>query len=276
MIPGEKFGVRNVAHEPDTIAKARVDGLRHERHPARTIADDHGHRVEPLDGVKKYVNPLIGDDPPDKQHDRRPHVGPDGLYARGRHTQQPITGPIEAKRDHRALVLIARERGQFHHRGRCDHDSDRAPQCELQQRFIKQLVLQRRTDDLAVEPDDQRHPRTSDRIRQQRHRVGLMQHDHIGVGARQPQRKHRRHGDRPECRDARDAAHGDVVHRLVNRSMFFVQNQRLRVDGRTFATAQRLDDGFDTTAIRCVILPEVQDAKRAHCDAARRRGTARI
>ena len=68
---------------------------------------------------------------------------------------------------------------------------------------------------------------------------------------------------------------GDPVHDLLGRAIDLVQHESVALDLRALAVTQRLDDGLDAAAIGRVVLPEMQDAKRAHCEAAIRRGTAR-
>ena len=59
-------------------------------------------------------------------------------------------------------------------------------------------------------------------------------------------------------------------------SIDLIEHERLRVDSRALAATERFDDRLDATAIGRVVLPEVQDAKRAHSEAASRRGTSRM
>ena len=110
----------------------------------------------------------------------------------------------------------------------------------------------------------ERRPRPRDEVRQQRHRVRLVQHDEIGVGAREPERQGRSHGDGANRQPARDARDGHTVHDVVSRLARAVHHERVRLDDSLLSATQRLQRRLHAALLRRIELSEMQNSQAAH------------
>ena len=266
-IPLEPLGVGHVAEEPDRAGEAQLARQRLQRAAQRPVADDDERGGDTSHGPQQHVHALVGDQPADEEHRRRAARARCGAGRRRRE------GPrIEPVRDDDDLVLEGGERRHVAHRRRRDDDASGAPQHPVQQRLVEQPVLPLRPDHLAVEPDNQRRCRTRERGGHERHRVRLVQHHDVGLGAAQPPGQRGRQRHRPHRGQAGHARDRYPVHGFVDRAAVRVQDQGTRLDEGSGSRARRFEHGLDAAAVRRVVLAEVQDLEAHQRDSARASG----
>jgi len=96
------------------------------------------------------------------------------------------SGDIETERDDLASACVRPQgRGVLEERRRGNDDALGATERDVQEWLVDQAVAPARPEHLAVVPDDQPMPGARQAVCKQRHRVRFVEHENVGLEARQ-------------------------------------------------------------------------------------------
>ena len=181
-------------------------GLLLQRRAQGPITDDHRRRIETAHGLEENIDTLVGHQASDEERDESRTATIHGLR-RTSGCRLP-NWLREPERNDDCTGTIWRQRtGMLEQGRRRNDDACGSAERERNEWMVEGEVAPPRADDFAVIPDDEPVAGTGDRIRQQGHRIRLVQDEQVAVIAakqRDQCRGHRHRSDAHEQTGARD------------------------------------------------------------------------